>query len=156
MTLQPAILVYVKGTPQQRFDAKVQRDGECLIWTAARGQSHGRPGYGQMRINHRLYQAHRLAWMWAKGPIPSSMTLDHLCRNVACVRVDHLEVVSVRENILRSNSLPAMRARQTHCKYGHPFDETNTHRTPAGRRACRACFKRKNDLRPWRNHPDRR
>jgi hypothetical protein len=31
------------------------------------------------------------------------------------------------------------RADQTHCKYGHPFNEENTRLTSSGKRRCREC-----------------
>ena len=48
-------------------------------------------GYGQVRRNNRMVKAHRLAYELFVGPIPDGLQLDHLCRNRACVRPDHLE-----------------------------------------------------------------
>lgn len=31
------------------------------------------------------------------------------------------------------------RDKKTHCKHGHPFDETNTRLTPQGSQVCRTC-----------------
>lgn len=36
--------------------------------------------------------------------IPEGMQIDHLCRNVGCIRTDHLEIVTNRENILRGKT----------------------------------------------------
>jgi len=73
------------------------------------------------------------------GPIPAGLQLDHLCRNRACVRPDHLEPVRSRENTLRGFGPSAINARKTVCAHGHPFDEANTGRSPNGRRFCREC-----------------
>jgi hypothetical protein len=46
--------------------------------------------------------AHRSVYVHLRGPIPPGMTIDHLCRNRSCVNPDHLEVVSLKENVRRS------------------------------------------------------
>ena len=85
--------------------------------------------------------AHRLAYENIAGPIPYGLTLDHLCRNPTCVNPWHLEAVSQRENVLRGNSPMARQARQTRCKRGHDFTESNTWRKPSrpNHRECRIC-----------------
>jgi len=40
----------------------------------------------------------------AKGEIPDDLVLDHLCKNIACVNPDHLEVVTQQVNVQRSDS----------------------------------------------------
>lgn len=97
-------------------------------------------GYGQFAARGRKPEpAHRMAWDLLVGEIPSGLELDHLCRVTYCVNPDHLEPVTHRENMLRSHTLIAERARQTECKYGHPFTPENTYRDPKGRRDCRTC-----------------
>jgi len=81
------------------------------------------------------------------GPIPDGLTIDHLCRNRACVKPAHLEAVSQRVNTLRSPiAVAAINARKTHCKRGHAFDDLNTRVSigPNGqrRRDCRACHRK--------------
>ena len=74
------------------------------------------------------------------GPIPTGL-IDHLCRQRACIRLDHLEVVTQKENTLRGNAASALNARKTHCSYGHPL--ADAYRI-AGRRVCRQCTVRRN------------
>ena len=125
----------------ERFWARVDRSGECWLWTGAL-----RNGYGQVTITSgdgpRTHYAHRIAYEIARGEIPAGMTIDHLCRNLVCVNPDHLEVVTRKENVLRGVGLSARNARKTECKRGHAFTPENTYVQPSnGSRRCRTCLR---------------
>lgn len=107
----------------------------CWLWLAA----HDRNGYGFISVAGKQYRAHRVAYEAYRGPIPSGLVIDHLCRNPACVNPNHLEAVSVRENTLRGVSPAAHAARQTVCKRGHSMEGENLGRDYRGRRFCRSC-----------------
>ena len=47
--------------------------------------------------------------------------IDHLCRNRSCVRPDHLQPVTQRENTLRGMSVGAIVRRTGKCLRGHPM-----------------------------------
>jgi hypothetical protein len=126
----------------ERFWGKVDfedtRHGgrRCWIW---RGGSF-RDGYGQFHLyERRKVQAHRYAYQLLVGPIPEGLTLDHLCRNRACVNPSHLEPVSVGENVLRGGGPSALHARAVECPHGHPYNSENTYVRYDGRRVCRIC-----------------
>ncbi len=122
---------------QRRFLTKFRVGDGCWEWTA----SVRRDGYGQFRLDGRVVSAHRVSYGLFVGPIPEGLTLDHLCRNRLCVRPDHLEPVTLCENILRGESLPAQNARKTQCPQGHAYDEANTRIGRHGWRVCRTCHR---------------
>ena len=109
----------------------------CWEWTG-----YVRPnGYGCFAIQYRKPGAHRYAYQLFRGPIPTGLTLDHLCKNRVCVNPWHLEPVSLRENLLRSSDTQAtINAKKRACINGHPFDKANTGTQGGGRwRDCRTC-----------------
>ena len=120
-----------------RFVAKIRLDDACHIWTAWLDKD----GYGKFGYQGAKWYAHRFAWAWAKGPLPEGLTIDHTCRNRACVNVLHMELVSHKENCLRGTGVSAVNARKTRCPQGHPYDAANTYRYSGSRtfRNCRAC-----------------
>ena len=92
----------------------------CWIYVGARTKK----GYGNYSIKHVDYRAHRVAYEHLVGPILEE-TLDHLCRNRACVNPGHLEPCSVKENTMRGRGAPAVNSRKTACPRGHPLSGEN-------------------------------
>jgi hypothetical protein len=114
--------------PRERFMLKVVKaDSGCWEWTGA-----DRGGYGRFHLRPgRVVAAHRFAYETFVGQIPVGLEIDHLCRNRGCVNPIHLEPVDHAEN--------RRRARLTHCRRGHLFDNANTYTHASGKRYCRAC-----------------
>lgn len=112
-----------------RLWAKVDRTGgvaACWLWLG--GLNQGRYG---------LNSPHRRAYEVLVGPIPTGLTIDHLCFEPRCCNPGHMEPVTLAENLRRQR-----KAFATHCARDHAFDDANTYRTPAGHRTCRACRNR--------------
>jgi hypothetical protein len=99
----------------------------------------GPVGYGHFHTEgNRKVQAHRWAYEYVAGKVPTGLELDHLCRNKRCVNPAHLEAVTRRENMARWAKFV------THCVHGHLYTAENTswRKDANGRRryrCCRAC-----------------
>lgn len=88
----------------ERFMSKVVCDMQtgCWNWTAALYSN----GYGHYtdggKYHRRDLLAHR--WLWEEVfffPLPREIDLDHLCRNRACVRPEHLLPATRSQNLKR-------------------------------------------------------
>lgn len=71
----------------------------CWLWE---GSTRG--GYGRVRIEGKMMEAHRASYEKYVGDIPDGLVIDHLCRNRSCINPDHMEPVTNAENIKRGNA----------------------------------------------------
>lgn len=120
--------------------------GPCWIWTGAVDEA----GYGKFkRKNRKTGGAHRFSYEDKKGRIPRGKPLDHLCSNPPCVNFNHLEPVTIRENIMRSRNFVAVNAKKSVCFRGHELTKNNCYPSHLrrGERQCRACDRLKYRLR---------
>lgn len=78
----------------ESFALRTKPEGDCIVWTGGRFPS----GHGSVSQDHQSRFAHRVAYEMKIGPVPEGMVLDHICRNPPCVNVDHLRVVTVKQN----------------------------------------------------------
>lgn len=138
-------------TAEDRFFSRIERDGDCWLWTGALGGG----GYALFGANGKRGMAHRWSYEHHVGPIPDGMEIDHVCHTRAvragtceggddcqhrrCVNPAHLDVVTRVENVARGNG----HGRETHCPQGHPYNDENTYITPNGWRDCRRCINRR-------------
>ncbi|MBA4180254.1 MAG: hypothetical protein C0506_06645 [Anaerolinea sp.] len=140
--------------PRVRFWNKVIKTDSCWLWTGSLTED-GYPRFAESKTLE--FKAHRWAYESMVGPIPDGMQLDHLCHTLdsgcpggtgcphrRCVRVDHLEVVTPRINVLRSQSFVATNASKTHCVHGHELSPENLYEAPSleGERRCLVCKRR--------------
>lgn len=132
---------------------KVDKNG-CWLWLLSVTSG----GYGQIMVDQKTLRVHRFVYENVVGPIESE-TLDHLCKVRSCANPDHLDPVSLKENLLRGDGGPARNARKTRCKNGHALSGENlviqTYRGHK-RRQCRKCMKVRSDAKNARLNPIRR
>lgn len=138
----PLAVREIHGDDLARFWSKVDKTARHWEWTGTIGST----GYGFFRTPEGQQLAHRYAWELLVGPIPESLTLDHIrerCGLRSCVKVladkhgpAHLEPVTLAENVLRGDGVTAVNARKTHCPRGHPYEHAY------GQRICRECLRK--------------
>lgn len=81
---------------RERFWSKVNKSEErCWLWQGTMLKQ----GYGCFKIAGKMYKAHRVAYVYAKGPIPVGLVLCHTCDNPRCVRPDHLFPGTYKDNM---------------------------------------------------------
>ncbi len=78
------------STPGARFLSRwahrMERDGDCLVWTGPTTD-----GYGRVREEGWEQYVHRVAYRLLVGPIPEDRPLVlHSCPQRACFAVEHL------------------------------------------------------------------
>jgi hypothetical protein len=110
---------------RERFEAKIEKPEEpdgCWTW---KGKPN-KDGYGRFTAGGVTDYSHRWSHRLYVGPIPEGADVrHHPCGNAACVRPDHLEPGSRRENNLdtldhgrhRTAKLDNRRARGIREKY---------------------------------------
>ena len=142
---------YVRGVPrptatshtmEQRFWSKVEKTEGCWNWKPTLGNKNR----GKFFFNGSLVFAYRVSYQIHTGKVPT-ISILHSCDNGHCVRPDHLREGTQKENSqdMISRGRCAM-SNKTHCRRGHPYDDTNTYVEKHGdrgqtRRHCRTCVK---------------
>lgn len=114
---------------------KVTESG-CWEWTG-----HTRKGYGIFSLGGKSVTAHRVMYELMKDvELSKEVELDHRCFNRKCQNPYHLEIVTGKQNTLRSMGPTAINARKMECDNGHEFTPENTYIRPDdGARDCREC-----------------
>lgn len=120
---------------------------ECWPWKLAPVTR----GYGQFIMGGQRKQAHRAVYELTHGEIPTGLIIDHTCHNRdlscpggdvckhrLCCNPDHLEAVTILENVRRS---PRHFANKTHCPRGHAYRGDNIVWLKNGHRWCRTCIR---------------
>jgi hypothetical protein len=133
-----------------RFKKWTDRTSEtgCWIWTG----KINRYGYAHIKHNGWDQRAARVSYEFHKGPIPEGLTIDHLCRNRACVNPDHLEAVTQKVNWYRGTA-PAKFIRRGPQKFicekcGGPRESTKSGHGSSTMQICKPC--RAKYVKEWR------
>lgn len=77
-------------------------DNGCWVWT---GRVSGRKnGYPQISVGGKQTMVHRIVFEELIRLLKPGETIDHLCRNSHCINPDHLEAISLRDNVKRMHA----------------------------------------------------
>lgn len=128
----------VEGLPKTVGKFTISDPDECWEWKGSLTSK----GYGSCYYKGRNRGAHRVVYEFLVGKVPEGLQLDHLCRNRKCVNPKHLEPVTGKVNVLRSNAVSAINTAKTHCPRGHALEGENLAHwllTVKGWRWCRTC-----------------
>jgi len=131
-----------------RLLSKIKVVGNCWVRTI----SVHTDGYSVFDYKGRDIMSHRASYLLFKGDLDPKLTIDHLCRNRACINPEHLEQVTMKENVHRSPFTRAsINSKKTHCPQGHKYTTKNTKMINTGKsRKCRIC-----DIKQKRKHYDK-
>lgn len=121
---------------------------DCIYY---KGSLNG-SGYANTVLNGKKTKAARALWIKTYGPISNGLVVDHLChteavsrdeceggvtcKHRACINIDHLRLITQKENILAGRHNIDNRS---HCNQGHPFIKENIMIRKNGKRECAEC-----------------
>ena len=123
------------ATAWARIEPRLNKSSGCWVWTGIKNAK----GYGRVGCGGKTRRVHRVAFAHFKGD--TEMHLDHTCRNHACCNPDHLEPVTIQENVARGTGSASWALRDGTCKRGHPLIDGSYRVTTRGRRQCRECVR---------------
>lgn len=85
-----------RGAPiRERIARYTMRSEGCWEWAA----QHSSDGYAVLTVDHRPHHVHRLVYEIEHGSLPPDLFVDHICHNRGCVRPDHLQAVTNKQNM---------------------------------------------------------
>lgn len=136
---------------KERLLSKISKKPESACWEW-QGAITSR-GYGSISIggkvgkgySGRLESTHTASLFAFKGiAVPEGKVTNHRCENKKCINPGHLQVATVRENNLYSDSPFSQNAAKTHCPQGHELFGSNVRiHKQRGTRICLTCRREK-------------
>jgi len=134
----------------ERFFRFIEFRNGCWLWTGFIAPN----GYGDFWYEGHSCHAHTSSYRLFRGEIPAGRQIDHLCKVRRCVKPDHMEVVTPRENLMRAETNAAINVAKTQCIWGHPLSGENLYlhkdKDDHMHRRCKVCYARRDRERKQR------
>ena len=89
-----SLISYNKNTGEFKWKAKNKIKAGKTGWK-------DKDGYLHIRIDYKLYRAHRLAWLYVYGVFPDE-AIDHIDRNPSNNKIENLRLCNKRQNAINS------------------------------------------------------
>ena len=83
-----------KLEPDEAIKVRVEPQGDCLVWLGAKDPD----GYGTIVVNGKSRRLSRYVHEREHGKIPSGLVVRHKCDNPSCIKLDHLELGTPKDN----------------------------------------------------------
>lgn len=129
----------------EEFERRVDKTDTCWLWKGCLVRGYGQIGRKKDGKLVREY-AHRVSYRLYKGRIPEGLVLDHLCKNLICVRPDHLEPVTFLENLRRGKRGIWGGSRSGPCEYPGCTNPRERNRHPKKIYLRKFCSKHRGEL----------
>lgn len=84
----PLLRARIDVETEARFWSKVDRSGDCWLWTGAVGKGYGR--FGLQAAPGKVTLAHRVSWVLTHGDLAADVLVTQTCHNRLCVRPEHV------------------------------------------------------------------
>lgn len=118
----------------------------CWLWT---GTINGR-NYGSIGFESKTMAAHRIsAMLFLNFDIDNNLQILHKCDNTLCVNPNHLFIGTTYDNIRDRVSKGRSVSHNTskiHCPSGHEYTPENTIVNSEGKRKCKTCVYKRNQV----------
>lgn len=140
----------IRGKALDRLILQLINNNGCWEWTG----SLSRSGYARFKDdNGKCVAIHRWTYEHFVGKIPDKFTIDHKCFNTKCCNPQHLQAVSIAENVVKFGKTNAafINSKKNTCNNGHSLSESNLRIEKAkyGQiRRCKLCHNAK--INKWR------
>jgi hypothetical protein len=128
--------VKYQDLPTPFLERTIVTKSGCWQWI---GTSISNSGYASFSVGRKTWRVHRYVLSLVE-PLIDGMVVDHLCKNRLCCNPEHLEQVTPRENVMRSDAPGAMVAKTGVCPQGHSMEDAYVNRNSKRvNRRCRPC-----------------